>query len=275
MSAVTVNGRRFVDTVLRARELSILAALIVLVVVTTAANSSFLSSQGVKDILLNASILALLAVGQTMVVVTRNIDLSVGSVVGLVAFASGKFVLGHDRNVLLVLVIGMAIGAACGLVNGVLVSFGQVPALVVTLGTLYVIQGADYYWAHGQQINAADVPGSLLDLGNGSVLGVPYLPLIAVVVMLAVGHYLRSYPSGREFYAIGSNPEAARLAGVPIRKRVLGAYVVSGALAGLAGVLWLARFGTVVADAAHGWELRVVAAVVVGGVAIFGGIGSV
>lgn len=276
MTAVGANGgRRLVDTVLRARELSILAALIVLVVVTTVVNSSFLSSQGIKDIFLNASILALLAIGQTIVVVTRNIDLSVGSVVGLVAFATGKFVLGQDRNVLLVIVVGMAIGAGCGLVNGVLVSFFKVPALVVTLGTLYVIQGADYYWAHGQQINAADVPGSLLRLGNGSVLGIPYLPLITVVVMLWVGHYLRSYPSGREFYAIGSNLDAARLAGISIRKRVLTAYVSSGLLAGLAGVLWLARFGTVVADAAHGWELRVVAAVVVGGVAIVGGIGSV
>jgi rhamnose transport system permease protein len=269
------GGRRLVDTVLRARELSILAALIALVGVTTAVNSSFLSEQGVKDIFLNASILALLAVGQTMVVITRNIDLSVGSVVGLVAFASGKLVLGHDRNIVLVLVVGMAIGAACGLVNGVLVSLFHVPALVVTLGTLYVIQGADYYWAHGQQINAADVPGSLLELGSGGVLGVPYLPLITVVVMLAVGYYLRSFPSGREFYAIGSNPDAARLAGLPIRRRVLTAYTVSGVLAGLAGVLWLARFGTVVADAAHGWELRVVAAVVVGGVAIVGGLGSV
>src|SRR3954454_21935024 len=126
------GGIKAIEHVLRARELSILAALVVLVVVTTAVNSSFLSAQGVKDIFLNASILALLAVGQTMVVVTRNIDLSVGSVVGLVAFASGKFVLGHERNVLLVLVVGMVIGAVCGLVNGVLVSFFRVPALVVT-----------------------------------------------------------------------------------------------------------------------------------------------
>src|SRR3954468_13262558 len=209
------GGIKEIEHVLGHRELSILAALVVLVAVTTAVNSSFLSTQGVKDIFLNASILALLAVGQTMVVVTRNIDLSVGAVVGLVAFASGKFAAGHDRNVLLVLLLGMAIGAVCGLVNGVLVSFFKVPALVVTLGTLYVIQGLDYYWANGQQINAADVPSSLLELGSGSVLGIPYLPLITVVVMLAVGHYLRAYPSGREFYAIGSNPGAARLAGLP------------------------------------------------------------
>ncbi|MBX6766141.1 MAG: ABC transporter permease, partial [Actinomadura rubrobrunea] len=241
------RNRRLVDLVLRARELSIAAALAVLVLGTAAVNPRFLSGQGVKDIFLNASILALLAVGQTLVVVTRNIDLSVGSVVGLVAFVVGDFVSGTDRGLLPALAVGIGIGAVCGVVNGLLISFLRVPALVVTLGMLYVIQGVDYYVAHGEQINAANVPQSILDLGNGGVLGVPYLPLITVVVMLAVGYYLRSYSSGREFYAIGSNPEAARLAGVPIRRRVFTAYLVSGVLAGLAGVLWLARFGTVVA----------------------------
>lgn len=276
VAATTNGGRRRAAALWRARELSILGALVVLVAITTAITPDFLSAQGVRDTFLNASILALLAVGQTMVVVTRNIDLSVGSLVGLVAFTSGKFVLGHpDRSVVLVVLLGVAIGAAVGLVNGALVSFFRVPALVVTLGMLYVIQGLDYYYAHGQQINAVDVPPALLNLGSGGVLGIPYLPLITVVVMVAVGAYLRSYPSGREFYAIGSSPEAARLAGIQVRKRILTAYVCSGSLAGLAGVLWLARFGTVVADAAHGWELRVVAAVVVGGVAIVGGVGTV
>ncbi|MBT2213176.1 MULTISPECIES: ABC transporter permease [Actinomadura] len=269
------GGRRLVEMVLRARELSILGALAVLVVGTTIANPRFLSGQGVKDIFLNASILVLLAVGQSMVVVTRNIDLSVGSVVGLVAFSAGRFASGGDRNIVLVLLVGVAIGLVCGLVNGLLVSFCRVPALVVTLGTLYVIQGLDYRIAHGDQIGAAELPPSVLELGSDGVLGVPYLPVITVVVMLAVGYYLRSYSSGREFYAIGSSPEAALLAGVPIRRRVLTAYLVSGALAGLAGVLWLARFGTVVADAAHGWELKVVSAVVVGGIAITGGVGTV
>ncbi|GLW63353.1 sugar ABC transporter permease [Actinomadura rubrobrunea] len=269
------RNRSLVDLVLRARELSIAAALAVLVIGTAVVNPRFLSEQGVKDIFLNASILALLAVGQTLVVVTRNIDLSVGSVVGLVAFVVGDVVSGTDRGLLPALAVGIGIGALCGVVNGLLISFLRVPALVVTLGMLYVIQGVDYYVAHGEQINAANVPQSILDLGNGGVLGVPYLPLITVVVMLAVGYYLRSYSSGREFYAIGSNPEAARLAGVPIRRRVFTAYLVSGVLAGLAGVLWLARFGTVVADNASGWELKVVSAVVVGGVAITGGVGTV
>ncbi|MDR8412318.1 ABC transporter permease [Nonomuraea sp. 3-1Str] len=270
----TRGARALVDLVFRARELSLVVALAVLVAVTAAVNGNFLSGQGIEDILLNTAILALLAVGQSIVVITRNIDLSVGSVVGLVAFVTGD-VLARGAGIVPAVLLGVAIGAACGLVNGLLVSLCRVPALVVTLGTLYVIQGLDHYLAHGRQINAVDLPPALLALGNGAVLGVPYLPLITLVVMLAVGAYLRAYPSGREFYAIGSSPEAARLAGVPVRRRVLAAYLVSGCLAGLAGVLWLARFGTVVGDSANGWELLVVSAVVVGGVAITGGVGSV
>jgi ribose/xylose/arabinose/galactoside ABC-type transport system permease subunit len=268
------SARGLVDLVFRAREWSLVIALVALVVVTAVVNPNFLSGQGVEDILLNTATLALLAVGQSLVVITRNLDLSVGSVVGLVAFVTGDL-LASGWSTPASILVGVAIGAACGLVNGLLVSLCRVPALVVTLGTLYVIQGLDHFIAHGRQINAVDLPPSLLSLGNGAVLGVPYLPLITVVIMLMIGYYLRSYPSGRELYAIGSSPEAARLAGVPARRRVLVAYLVSGVLAGLAGVFLLARFGTVIADSAHGWELTVVSAVVVGGVAITGGVGSV
>ncbi|MYV57632.1 ABC transporter permease [Streptomyces sp. SID3212] len=269
------SARSLADAVLRAREISIAGALALLILGTWLANPRFLDGQGVKDLLLNASVLVLLAVGQSVVVLTRNIDLSVGSVVGLSAFACGTFVSGTDHGVLVVMLLGTAIGVVCGLVSGALVSFGRVPALVVTLGMLYIIQGVDYWWAQGDQISATDVPRPILDLGSGSVLGVPYLPLITLVLLAGTAYFLRSYRSGRELYAIGSSPEAARLAGVPIRRRILAAYAFSGAVAGFAGALWLARFGTVVADDAHGWELTVVSAVVVGGVAITGGVGTV
>ncbi|WP_327232937.1 ABC transporter permease [Streptomyces sp. NBC_01317] len=269
------SARSLADAVFRAREISIAGALALLILGTWLANPRFLDSQGVKDLLLNASILVLLAVGQSVVVLTRNIDLSVGSVVGLSAFACGTFVSGTDHGVLVVMLLGSAIGMVCGLVSGALVSFGRVPALVVTLGMLYIIQGLDYWWAQGDQISATDVPRPVLDLGSGSVLGVPYLPLITVVLLAGTAYFLRSYRSGRELYAIGSSPEAARLAGVPVRRRILAAYAFSGAVAGFAGALWLARFGTVVADDAHGWELTVVSAAVVGGVAITGGVGTV
>ncbi|GAA4894093.1 ABC transporter permease [Streptomyces coeruleoprunus] len=273
--ARTGDARTLVDAVFRAREAAIGGALVLLVLGTWIANPAFLDSQGVKDLLLNASILVLLAVGQSVVVVTRNIDLSVGSVVGLTAFTCGDFVSGSSHGPVVTMLLGIAVGALCGLVSGALVSLGKVPALVVTLGMLYVLQGVDYALAEGGQINAVNLPEAVLSLGSGSVLGIPYLPLIAALVLAATAYYLRTYRSGRELYAIGSSPEAARLAGIPIRRRVLAAYVFSGAVAGLAGALWLARFGTVVAGAATGWELTVVSAVVVGGVAITGGTGSV
>ena len=175
----------------------------------------------------------------------------------------------------LVMLVGVALGAVCGAVNGALIAGTRVPALVVTLGTLYVFRGLDYFWATGKQINAADMPPDFLHLGTATVLKVPVLALIAVAVLVVAGYYLRSYRGGRELYAIGSDPVAARLSGIPVGWRVFFAFVASGALAGLAGVLYAARFGTLDANAGIGQELNVVAAVVVGGVAIFGGSGSV
>ena len=151
----------------------------------------------------------------------------------------------------------------------------RVPALVVTLGTLYVFRGVDYTWATGRQINAADLPARFLRLGTATVVGVPVLSIAAVIVLVAAGGYLRWYRGGRDLYAIGSNPDAARRAGLPVGRRVAAAFVACGAMAGLAGVLYAARFGTLDANAGLGFELNVVAAVVVGGVAIFGGSGSV
>jgi rhamnose transport system permease protein len=258
------------------RELGIALALILLVVVTTVVNPRFLSEQSVKDLLLGSTILAITAVGQAVVIITRSVDLSVGSVLGLTAFAAGiTFVHSPGAPIVLVFAIGIGLGALCGAVNGALIAAARVPALVVTLGTLYVYRGIDYTWANGQQVNAADLPSGFLRLGTASLLGIPVLAVVAVVVVVVAGGFLRLYRSGRELYAIGSHPEAARLSGIPVQRRIFWAFVASGALAGLAGVLYAARFGTVDANAGLGSELNVVAAAVVGGVAIFGGSGSV
>jgi rhamnose transport system permease protein len=258
------------------RELGIALGLVLLVAVTAVANPRFLSAQSIKDLLLGSAILAILAVGQAIVVITRNVDLSVGSILGLSAFATGSvFVASPNLPIPVMVLLGVALGAALGAVNGGLVAAARVPALVVTLGTLYVFRGLDYMWATGRQINAADMPSAFLRLGTAAPLGVPILALFALVVLVVAGYYLHSYRGGRELYAIGSDPVAARLAGIPMGRRVFAAFVASGALAGLAGVLHAARFGTLDANAGLGSELNVVAAVVVGGVAIFGGSGSV
>jgi rhamnose transport system permease protein len=270
------RARRLTERVFRIRELGIVVALLALIAVTAVLEPRFIESDSLRNLALNASIFAILAAGQTLVIITRNVDLSVGSVLGLSAFLAGDLLSSNPGMPLaLVFLLGIALGAGCGLLNGVLVTWGQVPALVVTLGTLYVFRGLAFLWTDGRQVNAETLPDSFLNLGTDSILGVPILVLIALVVVLGVGQWLRDFRAGRELYAIGSNPEGARLAGVRSERRVLTAFVLAGALAGLGGVLFTARFGTVDATAGTGYELTVIAAAVVGGVAIFGGTGSV
>lgn len=270
------RARRLTEVVFRLRELGIVGAFALLLAVTAILQPRFLEADSLRNLALNASIFAILAAGQTLVLVTRNVDLSVGSVLGLSAFMAGDLLSNHPGTAIpVVIALGMALGAGCGLINGVLVTFGRVPALVVTLGTLYVFRGLAFLWTDGRQVNAETLPDSFLNIGTGSVLGLPTLALIALGVVLIVGRCMRDFRSGRELYAIGSNPEAARLAGVRTDRRVLTAFAISGALAGLGGVLFTARFGTVDATAGNGYELTVIAAAVVGGVPIFGGAGSV
>jgi rhamnose transport system permease protein len=261
---------------LKTRELGIVLALALLVAYTTIDNPRFLSAQSIRDNLLNTAILAVMAAGQAVVVITRNIDLSVGSVLGLSAFTVATMMSeNRDLPMIAALGVGLLVGAVCGLVNGVLVRYGKVPALVVTLGTLYIYRGITYSWAGGSQVNADELPGHFLSFANDDLLGVPWLVLIAVVVVGGVSLVMRNYRVGRELYAMGSSPPAAELAGIRVARNLLGAFLLSGALAGLAGVLFAARFGTVDASAGTGYELNVVAAVVVGGVAVFGGSGTV
>lgn len=283
MSAGTVEtadpdarGRRWTEWIFRVRELGIVVALGLLIAVTALLEPRYIEADSLRNLALNASIFAILAAGQTLVIVTRNIDLSVGSVLGLSAYFAGDLLSNSTSlPVPVVFLLGMALGAACGLFNGILVTWGQVPALVVTLGTLYAYRGLAFLWTDGRQVNAETLPDGFLNLGTDSLLGVPYLVIFALIVVLLVGQWLRDFRSGRELYAIGSNPDGARLAGVRSDRRVLTAFVVAGALAGLGGVLFTARFGTVDATAGVGYELTVIAAAVVGGVAIFGGTGSV
>jgi len=271
-----VNPRRLTERVFRVRELGIIVAFLALVAVTGILEPRFLEAGSLRNLALNASIFVILAAGQTLVLVTRNVDLSVGSVLCLSAYLAGDLLSKHSgMSLVLVFALGMLLGAACGLLNGVLVTWGQVPALVVTLGTLYVFRGVAFLWTNGRQVNAETLPDAFLKLGSDSIAGIPILVVFALVVVVVVGQWLRDYRAGRELYAIGSNPEGARLAGVRSQRRVLVAFVLAGALAGLGGVLFTARFGTVDATAGAGYELTVIAAAVVGGVAIFGGTGSV
>ncbi|WP_408116394.1 ABC transporter permease [Caballeronia grimmiae] len=263
-------------SIAKSRELTLFIVLLVLVGATAAVKPDFLNLQNLRDVLLNVSIIGLLTAGMTIVMLMRHIDLSVASIVGVSAYAVGSlFVMFPQMPVVVAMFAGVGVGLAIGAVNGALVTFGRVPSLVATLSTLYIVRGADYAWVHGGQINATSLPDTFAAIATGTLIGVPNLVLIALVVLIALSVYLKQYRGGREHYAIGSNPEAARLAGIRVDRRVMIGFLLSGAIAGLAGVLWLARFGTVDASTAKGIELQVVAAAVVGSVAITGGVGTI
>ncbi|AVL98698.1 ATPase [Microbacterium sp. str. 'China'] len=261
----------------RAREFGILLALVLVVTAATLNNPKFLfSADGWRDLLLTPSILVLVAVGQAIVLITRNVDLSVGSVMGLTAYLTGRlFIDIPGIPIVLVVVAAVVLGALLGLVNGALVAYAKVPAMVITLGTLYAYRGINVLWTGSDRVNASDMPRDFLALGTGQLLGIPILAIVAVLVLAIAAWYMKNTRGGREFYAIGSDPAAAELYGLRVTRRVLTAFVLSGALAGLAGVFYAARYGTINSQAGAGWELDAVGAAVIGGVAITGGIGSV
>jgi rhamnose transport system permease protein len=264
------------DVLLRARELGIILVLVAVFAITTVKNHAFANRASVQQLLAGASLIALLAVGQTLVVVTRNVDLSVGSTLGLSAYVVGMaFRDHHGMPIGLGFVIGIGVGLLVGAINGIITAVAKVPSLVVTLAMLYIIRGVDAKIVNGKQIDPSSIPRSFQVVGYDDVFGIPWLAIIVTAIVLIVGYAMRSFRAGRDLYAIGSNPDSAVLAGVPSGRRIFTAFVISGGLAGLGGALFLAQFATVSAVAGNGYELNVVAAVVVGGVAIFGGSGTV
>ncbi|MGH1564210.1 ABC transporter permease [Mumia sp. DW29H23] len=265
-----------VRKVLQARETGIVLAFLAVLAVTTAINPSFLfSKDGWRDLWLTPAILVVLAVGQAIVIITRNVDLSVGSILGLVAYATGRLFVDTGLPIVVVVLLGILLGVVLGLVNGALVAFAKVPALVITLGTLYVYRGIMMSWAGSDRINASDIPRDLLSFGTSSILWIPSLAWISFIVLGIAAYAMGRLRSGREMYAIGSDPDAATLYGLNKTKRTLVAFAVSGGLAGLAGVMYVSRYGTISSGAGLGIELEAVGAAVIGGVAIFGGSGTV
>lgn len=260
-----------------AREAGILLAVLLVIAAATIKNPNFLfSADGYRDLWLTPSLLALVAVGQAVVLITRNVDLSVGSILGLSAYLTGRlFIDMPGLPILVVVLIAVVFGGLLGLINGALVAFARVPALVITLGTMYAFRGINVWWTGSDRVNASDMPKEFLKLGTAQIFSIPVLTILAAVVLVAVAWWMRNTRSGRENYALGSDPDAAELFGLPVTRRILVAFVLSGALSGFAGVLYAARYGTINSQAGSGWELDAVGAAVIGGVAILGGVGSV
>lgn len=272
---VAEPGANRLLTILKARELGIALLIVVVILATTLKNHDFFSADTFQVILTSSALFALLAAGETMVLITRNVDLSVGSTLGLSAYVVGTLLKHHSVPVWSGYLVGIAVGLLVGAVNGFITTFLRVPSLVVTLAMLYVIRGIDGKIVNGNRIDNTDVPHSFTLVGYKTLFGVPWLAIVVAVVVVVATYAMRSFRSCRELYAIGSNPDAAELAGIPSSRRVFLAFLTSGALAGLAGALFLALYTQVDVSAGKTYELSVIAACVVGGVAIFGGSGSV
>jgi rhamnose transport system permease protein len=262
--------------VARLRDFGIFVALALTVLLFVVQANNFATVGNWQDIATDVAMVVAVAVGEVMVVLTRNIDLSVGSVVGLTAYISSNTLAHHNGvPIAVIALLAVGVGLACGIGNGLLVTVGRIPAIIATLATLAIYRGVLFEVTHGQNVFASQLPSDFLDLAAQTPAGLPSLAWIALGVAIAGGALLRWAPVGRDFYAIGSNPEAARLAGIRVGRRVMLAFAISGALAGLGGFMFAARFASVDAVAGRGFEFDVVTAVVIGGVNVFGGSGTV
>jgi rhamnose transport system permease protein len=263
-------------TLIRFREAGISLFILILVVAVTLRAPSFLTIDNFEDILLNISILAIVALAQTMVIITHGIDLSVSSMIGLVAMMVAFVVKQYpEMPVILPVVLGMSLGAVLGTFNGLIITFGKVPPIIATLGTLSIYRGLVFFYSQGTWINSFELPANFKALSKGTPLGLPNMVMIAILVAIVVYYFLNYTRTGRDIYAVGSNPDAAQFAGIRKQRITFLVYMISGLLSGLAAVLWVSRFESAQTNTALGLELQTVAASVVGGVSISGGVGTV
>jgi rhamnose transport system permease protein len=266
---------RVVGALGRSRELTLVALMVVMSVLVSIGAPQFLSLENLSQVTAMAAIIAIAAVGEAMVVMTKNIDLSVESVIGLVAFLVGVILSGGNVPVPVAWLIGIGAGLLLGMVNGALITIFRIPAIVVTLGTLSIFRGFVFILAGGKQINLVDLPPGYADLATDAVLGIPVFVIVAAVIVAVTALLLWKTRFGRQVYAVGSNIEAAAVLGIRSRLVTFAVFALAGMLGGIAGVMWGIYFGTIYATSASGLVLQVVAAVVVGGVTIAGGAGTV
>jgi len=263
-------------TIARFREAGLSVFILILVIVVTLRSPRFLTADNFQDILLNISILAIVALGQTMVILTHGIDLSVSSMIGLVAMMVAFVVKQNpEMSIVLAIVLGMALGAVLGTFNGLIITYGKVPPIIATLGTLSIYRGLVFYYSQGTWINSFELPESFKLLSKGTPLGLPNMVIFAILVAVIIYYFLNYTRTGRDIFAVGSNPDAAQFAGIRKDRIIFLVYLLSGILSGLAAVLWASRFESAQTNTALGFELQTVAAAVVGGVSISGGVGTV
>lgn len=276
MTTESGSPRSLMQFALRLREAGVLVFLIVLGLAFTLLSPQFLTVQNLTVVASSASILAVAACAQAIVLFTKNLDVSVGSMMGMVAYLTADYAANHlGITPIELVIIPVLIGSVLGLINGLLVAFGKVPALIATLGTMSLYRGFTYIYAHGQEVTSSRLPHWMLESADARIGGFPVIVLVAIVIVALVGWFLAAFPLGRRIYAVGSNQVAAWFFGLRTERVIVFAYVACGFLCGIAGLLYAARVGTVTVVLATGWEMSSLAAAVIGGVSVSGGSGTV
>jgi ribose transport system permease protein len=245
--------------------------MILLFVIMFVSASSFFSYENLTDILLNTATNAIPAFGMLFIILIGQIDNSVGAQLAACCFVTG-FLARSNAPMIVILLAAMGTGAILSAINGCLVSFLNLPAIIITLGTMNIYRGLIIFITGGTWIT--NLPQGFLEVGRGKIIGIPIPVLVMFVVFVIIAFILRYTSFGRNFYAVGSNNNAARLSGLPVRRIKIAAFVVSGLLVGLTAVFYTGHYGNVQSNTGEGFQMIAISAVVVGGASVFGGRGT-
>lgn len=261
---------------LKHREVQLAMILVLLVALIGARAPVFLSARSLDSLLTDSAILVMMVLAQMLVIVTRGIDLSVAAnlaLSGMVAALLGQHF--PALPVPLLILAAMACGLALGSINGVLIGLLNLPPIVVTLGSMSVFRGMIFVLSGGAWVSSHQMTPAFINFPLERLLGLTHLVWLALAAAGLAAYLSRYTRFGRELYAIGNHPVSARYVGVPMARRLFSVYALSGMVAGLCGYLWVARYAVAFTEIAYGFELNVIAACVIGGISIAGGVGSV
>ncbi|MCE5255423.1 MAG: ABC transporter permease [Spirochaetaceae bacterium] len=259
-----------------ARELGLLAFIVILALLFQIRNPKFLTLSNLKDLFTNTAILGVLSVGMMMVLLTGGIDLSIGATIAFSGMVTALTVsVNPSISPIVSLLQGMATGLIIGMIVGFLIAYCKILPIIASLGMMNIVRGLTYLVSKGKWVSAYQMSDGFKAISTGTTLGINNLVVIAIVIYLIFAYFINHTRTGRFIYAVGSSPETADIVGIPRKRILLLVYAAMGVLAGLAGVLWVSRYASAQGDTAQGYEMSVIAAVVLGGVSVSGGRGKV
>jgi len=263
----------FFKRIITSREIGIFLGLVILFIFFSIFSRTFLTVNNLLNITRQVSIIGILSIGMTLAILIGGIDLSVGSVVAFVGVITADMMVSYELSIGLSIVIGLLVGVGIGFINGSLISFFKVPAFIATLGTMTIFRGATFIYTQGRPIY--NLPRQFGFIGAGYVGPIPFPTIMFFIVIILASFLLKKTTLGRSIYSIGGNQEAALYSGIPVRRRQIITFCIVGFISALSGVILASRLRSGLPTAGQGYELTAIAAVILGGASITGGVGTV